>query len=64
LILIAAVLQPERGPWWVDQPGGRTPSQGWWWIPAGERYPQYLGHNAAVAEVNLVQLLDAELAPR
>ena len=64
LALIAQPLEPTRPPWWVDQPGNRTPSQGWWWIPKGEKHPQFLGHNAAVAEVNLVQLQDAELAPR
>lgn len=61
---IARELEPRRGPWWVCQPGGRTPAQGWWWIPPGGKAPVLLGHNHIVAEVRLRELVDAEYAPR
>ena len=57
--IIAAELEPQRAPWWVDQPGGPTPSQGWWWIPAGTTTPSFLGHNRVSAEVALRGLIDA-----
>jgi len=61
--MIATPLAPERAPWWVSEPGGHTPGQGWWWTPNGEQYPQFLAHNAAVAEAKLLEMLDAGLAP-
>jgi hypothetical protein len=53
LAILAEPLAPERPPWWVAEPRGRTPSQGWWWIPHGEQHPQFLGHNGAIAEMNV-----------
>jgi hypothetical protein len=64
LAIIANPLEPERVPWWVCEPSGRTPSQGWWWIPRGAAVPEFLGHNAAISEAQLVHLVDAQLAPR
>lgn len=60
LAILAGPLEPERAPWWVAEPRGHTPSQGWWWTPRGEQFPQFLGHNGAIAETNLVGLVDAE----
>lgn len=59
LRLLASELEPKRGPWYVSQPAGRTPSQGWWWIPRAHQHPVLLGHNHIVAEVQLRTLLDA-----
>lgn len=59
LAILAQPLEPARTPWWVDQPGGATPSQGWWWIPRGAQLPTYLGHNRIVAEAALRNLLEA-----
>lgn len=63
LAIIAGQLDPHRFPWWVSEPGGLTPSQGWWWIPNGATLPEFLGHNAIVAEVNLRELVDSGLKP-
>lgn len=59
LAVIADELTPKRAPWWVSQPGGQTPSQGWWWIPADASSPSFLGHNRVAAEINLLQLRDS-----
>lgn len=64
LAAIADELQPARAPFWVSQPRGATPAQGWWWTPAGARTPQFLGHNHVTAEVALMRLVDAQYAPR
>lgn len=59
LAAIAAELEPERAPWWVSQPGGATPAQGWYWIPHGATHPVLLGHNHITAEVALMTLVQA-----
>jgi hypothetical protein len=59
LAMIAQPLEPVRPPWWVSQPGGETPSQGWWWMPAGAPRPAFLGHNHIVAETALAELARA-----
>lgn len=64
LAAIAAELEPERAPWWVSQPHGATPAQGWWWRPRGSTVPVFLGHNHVRAEVALTALVDAQYAPR
>lgn len=56
---IAEPLTPARAPWWVSQPGGLTPSQGWWWRAAGSQHPTFLGHNHIVAEIKLRELVEA-----
>ncbi len=63
LAQLAAELEPERPPWFVWNPSTGTPSQGWWWIPKGLEQPQFLGHNRARAEINLLNLADAHYAP-
>lgn len=59
LAALAGELTPVKPPWWVDQPGGQTPAQGWYWVPAGARHPAFLGHNAATAEMALRGIVDA-----
>jgi hypothetical protein len=59
LRLLAEDLEPAKAPRYVAHPGGRTPSQGWWWIPKGHQYPVLLGHNHIVAETQLRHLLEA-----
>lgn len=56
---LAAELEPARAPWWVCEPAGRTPAQGWWWIADGDEIPAFLGHNSIVAETALRQLIEA-----
>lgn len=60
---LAGELEPTKLPFYVDRPGGHTPAPGWWWIPKGTRYPQYLGHNHINAEIQLRQLLNAQDKP-
>lgn len=55
---IAVELGPRKRPYWVSQPGGRHPAQGWYWIPAGMDAPTFLGHNNVVAETALRALID------
>lgn len=63
---LAGELEPAKAPWFVSQPTfrSRTPSQGWWWIPAGQEHPAYLGHNHITAEVQLRTLIDGQELPR
>lgn len=60
---LAGELEPTKMPWFVTQPDRRTPSQGWWWVPTGQAFPIFLGHNHIVAEVQLRSLLDAQELP-
>lgn len=61
MAVIAADIYPPpaRPPFWVSQPGGNTPAQGWYWVPAGAVAPAFLGHNRHVAEANLFALAAA-----
>jgi hypothetical protein len=61
LAKVAAPLEPVRPPWFVRQPAfrSRTPSMGWWWIPAGHEHPVFLGHNHIIAEVQLLGLIES-----
>lgn len=61
---MAAELEPERAPFWVDHPDRKTPAQGWWWVPKGGAAPMLLGHNSIVAAIALQQMVDAGYAPR
>jgi hypothetical protein len=63
---LAGELEPVKMPWFVNQPAyrSRTPSQGWWWIPGGQEYPVFLGHNHITAEVQLQTLLDGQELPK
>jgi hypothetical protein len=66
LSALAGELEPKKAPWWVNQPSSRmgTPSQGWWWIPAGGQHPAFLGHNSITAEIQLQELINAGEKPR
>lgn len=59
LAFIATQLECKKRPWYVTQPGGRTPAQGWWWTPQSAAHPEFLGHNRVLAEHALQALLDA-----
>jgi hypothetical protein len=63
LAAISAELEPARPPWWVAQPTGRTPAQGWWWQPQGLDEAVFLGHNHVTAETALTALVDAHYKP-
>jgi hypothetical protein len=64
LAAVAADLAPARSPFWVSEPGGATPCQGWWWTPAGITAPLFLGHNHITAEIALRALIDGHYKPR
>jgi hypothetical protein len=63
---LADELEPVKPPWFVNHPEhrSRTPSMGWWWVPAGQQYPVYLGHNHIVAEMQLRDVLAGQELPR
>jgi hypothetical protein len=55
----AAELSPERLPYYVAAPTRPGVGVGWYWIPAGTTDPQLLGSNVVMAEIFLLQRVDA-----
>jgi hypothetical protein len=59
---VAAPLEPDRSPYYVDRVDRGHRAPGWYWQPAGAERPKYLGYNHILAEITLLEALDRKAA--
>jgi hypothetical protein len=56
LARLAAPLQPEEAPYYVNSFRPGHPGYGWYWRPTGIEHPAWLGVNHIQAETTLLEL--------
>lgn len=63
LAKLAAPLEPDEPPYWVNRVRLRHRAPGWYWRPADVNHPVYLGYNHIMAGAALLQHLDRQETP-
>lgn len=56
LATLAESLEPNEPPFYVSAAPNGSPD-GWYWTPAGEERPRFLGRNVTWAEKRLLEFL-------